>query len=97
MWFAYQAAEHSFKNDSKVNDFEGFGDAAKACKQNKDLFLRECLQLLKSAVPEGKLAQFHFFVVLGDSLLCTIATRLRIQSTYCNGKRCSIFVSDSYM
>jgi len=53
LYYALQAAEHSFKVDTGVNDFEGFGDATQAFKRNKDLFLKESLQLLQSAVPEG--------------------------------------------
>ncbi|KAG0553607.1 hypothetical protein KC19_12G024900 [Ceratodon purpureus] len=53
LWCAYKAAEHTFNVDTAVNDFEGLGDATQNFKRNKDLFLKESLQILQSAVPEG--------------------------------------------
>lgn len=50
---ALQAAEHTFKVDTGVNDFEGLGDTTQSLKRNKDLFLKESLHILQSAVPEG--------------------------------------------
>ena len=50
---ALQAAQHTFGVDTGVNDYEGFGDATQSFKRNKDLFLKESLHILHSAVPEG--------------------------------------------
>lgn len=53
LYCALQAAEHTFKVDTGVNDPEGFGDATRAFKRNKDLFLTDSLRILQSTVPEG--------------------------------------------
>ena len=65
---ALQAAEHTFNVDTAVNDFEGLGDATQNFKRNKDLFLKESLHILQSAVPEGlfgrEISQFCSMIVI---------------------------------